>query len=139
MVILIILAVIVEGTKNNSTPTSSSSTSSAPQSSSKSSSSSSSPSSNSQNKDTQPSSKIGDTVTVGDSAWVITDATPTSQLTPQFGSPKQGNFVTVDFNFTNNGDKAKTLSTPIIKLIDSTGREFSADTDSWSYVPADRN
>ena len=70
---------------------------------------------------------------------VITDATPTSQLTAQFGPPKQQNFVTVDFNFTNNGDKAKTLSTPIIKLIDSTGREFSADTDSWSYVPADRN
>jgi hypothetical protein len=57
---------------------------------------------------------IGDPITVGDVEWTVTDARQTKQLTQQ-GVSKQfakidlGNFVIVDFDFTNNGSDPVTL------------------------------
>jgi len=57
---------------------------------------------------------IGQLLTVGDVQWTVTDANYTSQLVQQGVSPnlaksEQGNFVVVDFDFTNNGNEAVTL------------------------------
>ena len=78
---------------------------------------------------------IGETVRVGDVEWTVTNARYTETLTAEFASPKSGNFVVVDFNFTNLGDEAVTLSTISLPLVDSQGREYEADTDSFMYVP----
>lgn len=83
---------------------------------------------------------IGQTATVADASWVVTSAQPRSELRSQFGSQsKQGNFVVVDFTFTNNGNEAKTLTQNIIALYDNSGRKYSPDTDTFSYIPSDEN
>lgn len=84
---------------------------------------------------------VDQTATVDDAAWVVTSAQPTTQITDQFGvqPPKQGNFVIVDFNFTNNGNEAKTLSSNTLALYDSSNRKFSPDTDTFGYIPNDKN
>ncbi len=90
----------------------------------------------------QPAVAIGEPVTVGDVQWTVTNAYPTERLESsfgQFGDPKQGNFVVVDFDFTNNSNEALTLATQSVALLDSEGRESQADTDSFEYIPRDRN
>jgi hypothetical protein len=82
---------------------------------------------------------IGETVRVGDVEWTVTNARYTETLTAEFASPKSGNFVVVDFNFTNLGDEAVTLSTISLPLVDSQGREYEADTDSFMYVPLQKD
>jgi len=83
---------------------------------------------------------IGQTATVADASWVVTSAQPRTQLRSQFGTQsKQGNFVVVDFTFTNNGDESKTLTQNIITLYDSSGRKSSADTDTFSYISNEKN
>jgi hypothetical protein len=82
---------------------------------------------------------IGEPLAVGDVAWVVTNATTANQLSQEefgdFGETKQGNFVIVDFEFTNNSSESLTLDTLSITLIDSQGRESNPDTDSFGYVP----
>ncbi len=135
LVLVVVIAVALVGGNNSSTSSSSSSSSDQNESESASSSSSSS-------KDTETKTVgIGETATVGDSSWLVNSAYPTTQLTDQFGvqPPKQGNFVVVDFTFTNNGNEAKTLSTPIINLFDSSNRKSSPDDDAFLYIPQDKN
>ena len=89
-----------------------------------------------------PISQIGDIVSVGDVSWQVTDAQQTTVLTSQFGefgSPKQGNFVIVDFLFTNNGNEAVTLDPISLTLIDGQGREFEPDTDTFEYIPEEKD
>ncbi len=45
----------------------------------------------------------------------------------------------MDFTFTNNGNEAKTLTQNIIALYDSSGRKADADTDTFSYIPNEKN
>ena len=95
-----------------------------------------------QPQSSDPTSQIGDTVTVGDVAWQVTDAQQTTELSSQFGefgSPKQGNFVIVDFLFTNNGDEAVTLDPISLTLIDGQEREFEPDTDTFEYIPEEKD
>ena len=90
----------------------------------------------------QPAVVIGEPVTVGDVTWTVTNAYPTERLESnfgQFGDSKQGNFVVVDFDFVNNSNEALTLATQSVALIDSEGRESQADSDSFEYIPRDRN
>ena len=49
---------------------------------------------------------------------------------PTVPPPGEGRVETERMNMT--------LSTPIIKLIDSSGREFSADTDTFGVIPPER-
>lgn len=94
-------------------------------------------------KGEQSSVAIGQPVTVGDVTWTVTNARQADQLR-QEGAPKgagkteQGNFVVVDFDFTNNGSDPVTLDSASLGLIDSTGRESNPNPDQVFYVPRDR-
>lgn len=86
---------------------------------------------------------IGDPITVGDMTWTVTNARQENQLVQQGISRKnakteQGNFVVVDFDFTNNGKEAVTLDNESLALIDSEGRESKPSSDTSTYVPQDR-
>jgi hypothetical protein len=82
---------------------------------------------------------IGEPLAVGEVAWLVTNAVTANQITQEefgeFGETKQGNFVIVDFEFTNNSNESMTLDSASLALIDSQGRESEPDTDSFGYVP----
>jgi hypothetical protein len=80
--------------------------------------------------------QVGETATVGNVEWTVTDAYYTTELESDFGTQKRGNFVVVDFTFTNNRDEEVTLDPEIhMTLKDGTGREFGTDPDAWEFVP----
>jgi hypothetical protein len=90
----------------------------------------------------RPTAQIGQTVTVGDVAWRVTNAQQTNQLKSQFGqfgNSKRGNFVIVDFMFTNKGNEAVTLDPISLALIDGQGRKFETDTDTFEYIPPQKD
>lgn len=82
---------------------------------------------------------IGEPLTVGETAWIVTSAEQTTQLTDELGETETGNFVVVDFEFTNNSPEAVTLDSGMLTLIDAEGRENEVDTDRLFFVPAERN
>ncbi len=82
---------------------------------------------------------IGQPVDAGKVQWTVTNAYRTNQLRGRSGQrPKQGNFVVVDFTFKNNDDKAVTLDTSSLSLIDSQGRSSNAAPDVFEYIPQDK-
>ena len=87
----------------------------------------------------QPRAAVGETLEVGDVAWQVTSAAPATELTSEFMEPKQGNFIIVDFLFTNNGDEPITLSTTSLTLLDSENRESQPDTDTFGYIPPEQD
>ncbi len=82
---------------------------------------------------------VGETVEVGDVAWQVMNARQATEITAEFMEPKQGNFVVVDFLFTNNGDEAVTLDSESLALLDGEGREFEVDTDNTMYVDPNKD
>jgi Domain of unknown function (DUF4352)/zinc-ribbon domain len=82
---------------------------------------------------------IGDPVNAGKVEWNVTNARQVTELKAPYSSKKQGNFVIVDFTFTNGTKEAVTLDTASLTLIDSEGRKFEADTDAYEYVPTNKN
>jgi Domain of unknown function (DUF4352) len=86
---------------------------------------------------------IGQPVRVGDVTWTVTNARQVSEIREkglgQFGQTKRGNFVIVDFNFTNNSSEAVTLDSASVALIDSSGNKSEADPDTFGYVPANKD
>lgn len=95
-----------------------------------------------QQPEEEPTAEIGESVEVDEAAWVVTDARRASQLSDQFGGitpPKQGDFVIIDFRFKNNSNEAKTLHSGTMKLIDEDGRESDPATDTFSYIPQDKD
>jgi hypothetical protein len=86
---------------------------------------------------------VGETVRVGDAEWTVTNAVYATELKQrgfgQFGESKEGNFVIVDFTFTNLASDSVTLDTISLLLFDSQGREYSADTDTFGYIPAEKD
>lgn len=82
---------------------------------------------------------IGDPVNAGKVKWNVTNARQATELKSSFAGRKQGNFVIVDFNFTNGTKEAVTLDTASLTLIDSQGRKFEADTDTSEYVPLNKD
>lgn len=87
--------------------------------------------------------KIGETVRAGDAEWTVTSARRTNVLKQkgfgQFGESKQGDFVVMDFTFTNLASDAVTLDTVSLPLFDSEGREYQADTDTFGYIPVQKD
>lgn len=70
--------------------------------------------------------------------WKVKEAFFTDQLKSTFGTQKRGNFVVVDFTFTNNRPEEVTLDPELhMVLKDSQGREFGADVDAYEFVPTD--
>ena len=86
-----------------------------------------------------PRGKVGDTLEAGTVSWQLTTARQATELKSAFGDKKQGNFVIVDFVFTNNGDEATTLDTASLVLLDSEGRESESDPDSYEYIDPSRD
>ena len=78
---------------------------------------------------------IGDNVKAGPVEWTVTNASQATELKSSFAGRKNGNFVIVDFNFTNGKDEAATLDSESFRLIDGEGRQFEVDTDTYEYVP----
>lgn len=88
----------------------------------------------------EPEYGVGQTAQVGNVEWKVTDAFLKDQLKGTFGTQKGGNFVVVDFTFTNNRTEEVTLDPELHMLLkDSQGREFGSDLDAWEFVPTDLN
>jgi hypothetical protein len=88
----------------------------------------------------QPKYSVGQTATVGNVEWTVTDAFMTEQLRSGFGTQKRGRFVVVDFSFTNNRPEEVTLDPQLhMVLKDSRGREFGPDPDAFEFVPTNQN
>ena len=86
---------------------------------------------------------IGEPATAGDVQWRVTSAERVGELrregpTPKLTKTEQGSFVTVDFDFTNNGDSSASLSGNSLTLTDSEGRESRHKSDASTYIPEDR-
>ncbi len=90
-------------------------------------------------KEAEQTVAIGEPVNVADVTWQVTEARQANQLTAQFADPVQGNFVIVNFTFSNNGSEPVTLDTNSLALIDSEGRESQTEADYLRYVPKDRD
>jgi hypothetical protein len=83
---------------------------------------------------------VGQTATVANVVWKVSDAYLTDQLKSTFGTQKRGRFVVVDFTFTNNRDEEVTLDPQLHMILkDSQGREFGSDPDAWEFVPTNLN
>ena len=85
---------------------------------------------------------IGQPITVGSVTWTVAGARQANQLVQQGVSrnPKteQGNYVIVDFAFTNDGSEAVTLDNESLKLVDSQERESGTRAELSSYVPQEQ-
>ena len=87
----------------------------------------------------RPTAKIGEPLRVGGITWVVQDAKTVTELTSSYEKPISGNFVVVNFTFTNEGKEAATLDTASMTLVDSEGRRNEADPDKFGYIPDGRN
>lgn len=84
---------------------------------------------------------VGEPVNVGEVAWLVNNATQATELQSQFGEfgeNQSGNFVIVDFTFTNNSAEALTLDTVSMALVDGEGRRFEADSGAFEYIDPSR-
>ncbi len=87
----------------------------------------------------QSGPSIGDTVTMGNVQWTVTDVLQSDILVSRLGT-EEGNFIIVDLTFQNNSNQDITLATPFATLVDSQGRETEADTErNFLHVYADEN
>ncbi len=83
---------------------------------------------------------MGEPVKAGKVEWTVVTARGATSLKSSFGGGKKaGNFVIVDFNFNNGNKEAVTLDSESFRLIDSEGREFEVDTDTFEYVEPDKD
>jgi hypothetical protein len=79
----------------------------------------------------------------GDVQWTVTGAESVGELvregpTPKLTKIEQGRFVTIDFDFTNNGDSSAMLDNASVTLLDSEDRESRPKPDASTYIPEDR-
>lgn len=82
---------------------------------------------------------ISQPLTVGETAWIVNSAEQVTQLTDDLGQTESGNFIVVDFEFTNNSSESITLDSSMLNLLDSEGRENEADTDKMLYIDPARD
>ena len=78
-------------------------------------------------------------LTVGDTAWVVTGAEQVTELTDELGDTVSGNFVVVNFKFTNNSSESITLDSTMLKLLDSEECENEPDTNKMFYIESERD
>lgn len=81
---------------------------------------------------------INDPLQVGDATWIIQNAAQATELSARFSETVQGNFVVVNFSFTNNSDEAVSMDETYLTLIDGQGRRNEADPDKFEYIPDSR-
>lgn len=83
---------------------------------------------------------VGQSLDVGEVSWVVNGAEQATTLQSQFGgSSGEGNFVVVDFTFTNNGSEAVTLDTVSLTLVDGQDRRSEPDPDAFEYIEEGRD
>jgi hypothetical protein len=84
---------------------------------------------------------VGEEVQVGDVAYTVTKARPTQELTDRYGisPPKTGNFIVVNFLFANKGEGPVNVSGIGMYLYDSQGRQFETESDTFGYIPEDKD
>lgn len=80
-----------------------------------------------------PKGKIGQTVKLSNVAWQVTAARRATELKAP-NTKQKGNFVIVDFLFTNNADEATTLDQASLVLLDGEGCEITANSDDFVYI-----
>ena len=86
----------------------------------------------------KPAAAVGDEVTVGAASWRVTDATLRESFSGNGMSAKpSGQFLIVQTQVTNNGDKAESLVSP--KVTDAQGREFETSSDGKVIMANDQN
>lgn len=79
--------------------------------------------------------ELNEPVDVADVTWEVTNAEQTDRLKSPI-ERRRGNFVVVDFNFTNNSDEPVTLDSASLAVLDGEGRTFETDPEtSTSFVP----
>ncbi len=86
-----------------------------------------------------PKGKIGQTVKFGNVAWQVTTARQATKLKAPSYPKKKGNFVIVDFLFTNNADEATTLDSASLTLLDGEGCQFEMNPDDFVYIAPGKN
>lgn len=82
---------------------------------------------------------IGEPLTVGDTAWIVSNAEQLTELTDELGESETGNFVVVDFEFTNNSSESITLDSSMLALNDAEGNQNEPDTDKLFYIEPERD
>lgn len=87
----------------------------------------------------RPAVAIGEPVIAGDAVWTVTGARKATTLTAEFAEPAQGDFVIVNFDFTNNGEEPTTVDSSSLAVVDSEGRKNDADSDKFEYITAEKN
>jgi Domain of unknown function (DUF4352) len=86
----------------------------------------------------EPTAAIGETLAVGDVSWTVRTAGQATTLQDPFGQTREGTFIVVDVNFQNNSDRAVTLDTNSMTLLDSEGQESRADPDMFLFIPPEQ-
>ena len=88
----------------------------------------------------ESAASLGETVTVGDVQWTVTDAEKVDELISIKGEYEQGSFVSMDITFSNNSNQDLSFATPFFALIDSEGREFEPDIGyNFTYLFPEEN
>lgn len=77
---------------------------------------------------------MGEIAEIGDVSWQVTSVSQTDTVGDEFDS-MSGNFVVVDFAFTNNSNETKTLDSGSLRIVDDQGRENEANIDASMYIP----
>lgn len=78
---------------------------------------------------------IGDRVEVGELAYTITGMRTAPLVgSNDFGARADGIFMIVDMKIENLGKESKTISSSMMKAIDSQGRTFDSDNEAWAYL-----
>ena len=91
-------------------------------------------------EDGQTEVAVGETLTVGDAEWVVTNPRERNEIRAQgSGEVRQGDFLVVNFEFTNNSDEPVNLSPSSIGLVGKSGRRFEVIPDLARYVPPERD
>lgn len=84
--------------------------------------------------------QVGDTATPGEVEWIVTEAYRTPLLRSSFGTSKQGDFVVVEFTFTNGRSEEVTIDPELhMTLTDDQGQKYGTDVDAYEFVPVDKD
>ncbi len=87
----------------------------------------------------EPVASVGDTVSIGNVQWTVTDVLRSDILFSRLGT-EEGDFVIVDVGFRNNSNQDVRLATPFVTLLDDQGREYEADIEhNFLHVYAEEN
>lgn len=88
----------------------------------------------------ESAASLGESVTVGDVQWTVTDAEKLDELLSLKGQYEQGSFISIDVTFSNNSNQDLALATPFFALIDSERREFEPNIgDNFTYLFPEEN